>query len=38
MVLAAGDVTFDGTVKYAGSNNDRDPVPSRIGGTVPTAT
>lgn len=38
MVLAAGDVTFDGTVKYAGSTNDRDPILARIGGTVPTAT
>ncbi|MBK8339982.1 MAG: hypothetical protein IPK99_08295 [Flavobacteriales bacterium] len=38
MVLATGDVTFDGTVKYAGSNNDRDPILTRVGGTVPTAT
>ncbi|MBK6541201.1 MAG: hypothetical protein IPG10_07960 [Flavobacteriales bacterium] len=38
MVLIAGDITFDGTVKYAGGNNDRDPILTRIGGTVPTAT
>ncbi|MBK7270185.1 MAG: delta-60 repeat domain-containing protein, partial [Flavobacteriales bacterium] len=38
MVLAAGDVTFDHSVKYAGGNNDRDPILTRIGGTVPTAT
>ena len=38
MVLYAGDVTFDGTVKYAGGNNDRDPILTRLGGSVPTAT
>ncbi|MBK7085202.1 MAG: hypothetical protein IPH53_11245 [Flavobacteriales bacterium] len=38
MVLAAGDVTFDHSVKYAGGNNDRDPILTRIGVTVPTAT
>lgn len=36
--LWAGDVTFDDQVKYVGSNNDRDPVLVRIGGTVPTNT
>ena len=38
IVLAAGDVIFDGKLKYAGSNNDRDPILTRIGGTVPTPT
>ncbi|MBK7752442.1 MAG: delta-60 repeat domain-containing protein [Flavobacteriales bacterium] len=37
MMLWAGDVNFNGQVKYAGSNNDRDPILVRIGGTVPTA-
>lgn len=36
MLLAAGDVTFSGTVQYTGTGNDRDPVLSRIGGVVPT--
>ncbi|MCB9170872.1 MAG: PQQ-dependent sugar dehydrogenase [Flavobacteriales bacterium] len=30
------DVTRDGLVKYAGANNDRDPILAFIGGTVPT--
>ncbi len=38
MVLAAGDVTFNGTVKYTGTGNDRDPILTRIGGVVPTNT
>lgn len=37
-VLWSGDVNFDGTLKYTGTNNDRDPVLVRIGGTVPTNT
>ena len=37
-VLWSGDVNFDGTIKYTGNNNDRDPVLVRIGGTVPTNT
>lgn len=37
-VLWAGDVTFNGEVKYAGSGNDRDPILTVIGGTVPTNT
>ncbi len=37
-VLWAGDVTHDGTIKYTGASNDRDPILSIIGGTVPTAT
>jgi len=36
--LWAGDVTFNGQVKYAGGGNDRDPILVRIGGLVPTAT
>ncbi|MCB0794800.1 MAG: carboxylesterase family protein [Flavobacteriales bacterium] len=35
--LWAGDVSFDGQVKYAGPGNDRDPILSAIGGSVPTA-
>ena len=38
MVLWAGDVTFNGQVKYAGSGNDRDPILTAVGGAVPTAT
>ncbi|HQW86824.1 MAG TPA: GEVED domain-containing protein, partial [Flavobacteriales bacterium] len=38
LVLWAGDVTFNGQVKYAGGSNDRDPILVRIGGTVPTNT
>lgn len=37
MVLWAGDVTFDGLIKYVGAGNDRDPILAEIGGTVPTA-
>jgi len=37
MVLAAGDVTFNGTVSYIGSGNDRDPILLRVGGGTPTA-
>ncbi|MEZ4808043.1 MAG: hemagglutinin protein [Flavobacteriales bacterium] len=36
--LWAGDVTFDGTIKYTGQDNDRDPILTAIGGTVPTNT
>jgi uncharacterized delta-60 repeat protein len=38
MVLAAGDVTFNGTVSYVGSGNDRDPILLRVGGGTPTNT
>ena len=38
MVLWAGDVTFNGQLKYTGSGNDRDPILARIGGSTPTAT
>jgi hypothetical protein len=31
-----GNTNFDNTVKYAGQNNDRDPILSRIGGVIPT--
>lgn len=37
-LLWAGDVTFDGVLKYTGLNNDRDPILIDIGGTVPTNT
>ena len=37
-VLWAGDVTFNGQVKYTGGGNDRDPILSRIGGSTPTNT
>ncbi|MEO8067428.1 MAG: right-handed parallel beta-helix repeat-containing protein [Flavobacteriales bacterium] len=36
-VLWLGDANNDGTVKYTGSTNDRDPILSAIGGTLPTA-
>jgi uncharacterized delta-60 repeat protein len=38
LVLWAGDVNHDGQLKYTGENNDRDPILSRIGGVLPTAT
>ncbi len=38
LALWAGDVTFNGQVKYAGGANDRDPILVRVGGTVPTNT
>ena len=37
-VLWAGDVTFNGQVKYTGAGNDRDPILQAIGGLVPTNT
>ena len=37
-VLWAGDVVWDHTILYTGTNNDRDPILVRIGGTVPTNT
>ncbi len=36
-VLWAGNTTGDALVKYTGSGNDRDPILSAIGGTMPTA-
>ncbi|MBL7963181.1 MAG: hypothetical protein JNM31_04965 [Flavobacteriales bacterium] len=38
LALWAGDVTFNGQLKYTGSNNDRDPILLRIGGSTPTNT
>ena len=35
-VLWAGNVYDDGTLKYTGLNNDRDPILARIGGSVAT--
>jgi hypothetical protein len=35
-VMWDGNTNFDNTVKYAGQNNDRDPILSRIGGVIPT--
>jgi hypothetical protein len=29
-------VNLDGTVKYTGENNDRDPILQAVGGSVPT--
>ncbi len=37
-LLWAGDVSYNGQVKYAGGGNDRDPILVRIGGNVPTNT
>lgn len=37
-LLWSGDVNFDGSVKYTGTANDRDPILVRIGGSVPTHT
>ncbi|MBP6699096.1 MAG: hypothetical protein KA175_15855 [Flavobacteriales bacterium] len=37
-MLWAGDVTDNEVIKYAGSANDRDPILTLIGGSVPTAT
>ncbi|MBK8339322.1 MAG: choice-of-anchor J domain-containing protein [Flavobacteriales bacterium] len=38
MVLWTGNAKPDATLRYAGSNNDRDPILVAIGGSVPTAT
>lgn len=38
MCLWPGDVSFDGVVRYTGSDNDRDLILGSIGGTVPTNT
>lgn len=37
-VLWTGNVLPDGQIKYTGTSNDRDPVLTAIGGTVPTNT
>lgn len=34
--LWPGDANMDGTVRYTGQNNDRDPILNQIGGVVPT--
>jgi hypothetical protein len=36
--LWAGDASAEGEIKYTGASNDRDPVLTRVGGSVPTAT
>lgn len=36
--LWSGDVNFDGTLRYVGQDNDRDPILVSIGGNVPTNT
>jgi hypothetical protein len=36
--LWAGDVTFNGGIKYTGSANDRDPILTTVGATTPNAT
>ncbi|MEO8590530.1 MAG: PKD domain-containing protein [Flavobacteriales bacterium] len=36
--LWSGNTFRDGSVKYTGQDNDRDPILLRIGGTIPTAT
>ena len=37
-MLWAGDVSGDGVLRYTNTNNDRDPILVRIGGSVPTAS
>ncbi|HQW85943.1 MAG TPA: hypothetical protein PLH93_02100, partial [Flavobacteriales bacterium] len=36
-LLWAGNVVRDGSLKYAGANNDRDPILNVVGGNTPTA-
>jgi len=38
MALWAGHVVRNGLLKYTGTDNDRDAVLARVGGTIPTAT
>ncbi len=38
MVMWAGDATGDGTVQYTGTNNDRDPILSKVGSNTPNNT
>ncbi|MFZ1689074.1 MAG: kelch repeat-containing protein [Flavobacteriales bacterium] len=38
MLMWSGDVTGNGTIAYTGAGNDRDPILTAIGGTLPTAT
>ena len=37
-MLWAGNVEWDGLLKYSGADNDRDPILQTIGGSVPTIT
>ncbi len=37
LCLWAGDVNFDGAIKYTGAANDRDPILVSIGGTTPNS-
>jgi hypothetical protein len=37
-MLWVGDVLRDGTLRYVGSNNDRDPILQQVGGAIPTNT
>ncbi|MBK9176892.1 MAG: hypothetical protein IPM46_11275 [Flavobacteriales bacterium] len=37
-ILFAGDVDRNSTLRYTGQDNDRDPILSQVGGSVPTAT
>jgi Fungalysin metallopeptidase (M36)/Fungalysin/Thermolysin Propeptide Motif len=37
-LLWTGNAVHDGLLKYTGTTNDRDPILTRVGGTVPTAT
>ncbi|MEO8069000.1 MAG: PKD domain-containing protein, partial [Flavobacteriales bacterium] len=37
-LLWTGNAVRDNVLKYTGTNNDRDPILTRVGGTVPTAT
>ncbi len=36
--LWAGNALLDGVLRYVGAGNDRDPILSAIGGSIPTAT
>ena len=38
LTLWPGEVVRDGAVKYTGAGNDRDPILTEIGGSIPTAT
>ena len=38
MLMWAGDVSFDTRIAYTGAGNDRDPILTAIGGTIPTNT
>ena len=38
LLLWAGNAVFDRELRYTGTDNDRDPILARIGGTIPTNT